>query len=74
MAIKVYGNDQSFHKVVKVEVINGHTDGVKKVIVHQLVETERDDFDFEPFDKRFIMTHTIELYPDFEENKIEVTA
>ena len=72
MAIEVYGNDQSFHKVLKVEVVNGHTDGVKKVVIHQLVETERDDFDFEPLNKQFVMEHTIDLFP--AENNIEVTT
>ena len=70
MAIEVYGNDQSFHKVLKVEVVNGHTDGVKKVVIHQLVETERDDFDFEPLNKQFVMEHTIDLFP--AENDMEV--
>ena len=72
MAIEVFGNYEMFHKVVKVEVVNGHTDGVKKVVIHQLVETERDDFDFEPFNKQFVMEHTIDLFP--AENNIEVTT
>lgn len=72
MAIEVYGNDQSFHKVLKVEVVNGHTDGVKKVVIHQLVETERDDFNYEPFNNQFVMRHTIDLFP--AENDMEVTT
>ena len=72
MAIEVYGNDQSFHKVLKVEVVNGHTDGVKKVVIHQLVETERDDFNYEPCNNQFVMRHTIDLFP--AENDMEVTT
>ena len=72
MAIEVYGNDQSFHKVLKVEVVNGHTDGVKKVVIHQLVETERDDFNYKPFNNQFVMRHTIDLFP--AENDMEVTT
>ena len=72
MAIEVYGNDQSFLKVLKVEVVNGHTDGVKKVVIHQLVETERDDFNYEPFNNQFVMRHTIDLFP--AENDMEVTT
>ena len=39
MSIQTYGNDQNFHKVLKVEVIDGGLEGLKRLIIHQLVET-----------------------------------
>ena len=63
MTIETYGNDASFHKVLKVEIVGGVLDGNQRGLIHQLVETEREDYDFEPYNKRFIMKHAIELFP-----------
>jgi hypothetical protein len=41
--IETYGNDMSFHKVLKAEVKNGGIDGVRTIVIHQLVETGRED-------------------------------
>ena len=63
MSIETYGNDASFHKVLKVELVEGGLDGNIRVVIHQLVETERDDYNFEPYNGRFIMKHAVELFP-----------
>ena len=72
MTIETYGNDASFHKVLKGEIVGGGLDGNQRVLIHQLVETEREDYDFEPYNKRFIMKHAIELFPAGD--NIEVDA
>ena len=63
MSIETYGNDASFHRVLKVEIVDGGLDGNQRVIIHQLVETEMDDYNFEPYNGRFIMKHAVELFP-----------
>ncbi len=63
MTIQTYGNDANFHKVLKVEIVDGGLDGNQRVIIHQLVETDRADYDFEPYNGRFIMKHAVELFP-----------
>ena len=72
MTIETYGNDASFHRVLKVELVEGGLDGNILVVIHQLVETERDDYNFEPYNGRFIMKHAVELFP--AEGIIEVNA
>ena len=62
MSIQTYGNDQNFHKVLKIEVIDGGFEGLKRVVIHQLVETHRDDYNFEPYNGQFVMKHTIDLF------------
>ena len=63
MTIETYGNDSQFHKVVSVEVTAGALAGNLRVIIHQLVETDRDDYSFGgPANGRFIMKHSIDLF------------
>ena len=71
MSIETYGNDQNFHKVLKVEVIDGSIEGMKRLIIHQLVETEREDYNFEPYNGQFVMKHTVDLFAA-DETTIEV--
>ena len=73
MSIQNYGNDQNFHNVLKVEVIDGGLEGLKRLIIHQLVETDRDDYNFEPYNGQFVMKHTIDLFAA-DDNVIEVDA
>jgi len=73
MSIQTYGNDQNFHKVLKIEVIDGGFEGLKRVVIHQLVETDRDDYNFEPYNGRFVMKHTIDLFAA-DDKTIEVEA
>ena len=71
MSIETYGNDASFHRVLKVEIVDGGLDGNQRVIIHQLVETERDDYNFEPYNGRFIMKHAVELFPAGDSIKVD---
>ena len=64
--IETYGNHASFHKVTKVEIKNGAIDGVLKVVIHQLVETDRDDGSTGSrvvnTDGQFVMCHIVDLF------------
>ena len=71
MTIQTYGNDANFHKVLKVEIVDGGLDGNQRVIIHQLVETEREDYNFEPYNGQFVMKHTVDLFAA-DETTIEV--
>ena len=62
MSIQTYGNDQNFHNVWKIEGLDGGLEGLKRVVIHQLVETDRDDYNFEPYNGQFVMKHTIDLF------------
>ena len=73
MSIQTYGNAQNFHKVLRVEVIDGGFEGLKRVVIHQLVETDRDDYNFEPYNGQFVMKHTIDLFAA-DDKTIEVEA
>ena len=41
--IRVYSNSSSLHNVSKVEVIDGYGEGVRRVVIHQVVENNRHD-------------------------------
>ena len=61
MAIVTYGCDSQYHNVISVEVIEGELDGHQLIVINQLVETDRDDYNFS--NGRFIMKHHIDLFP-----------
>ena len=65
--IETYGNDVSFHQVLKIEVKKGVCDGVREVIIHQLVETNREvakTYGGKAVDSdgRFIMQHKVTCF------------
>jgi len=66
--IETYGNDMNFHKVVKIEVKKGCVDHVREVIIHQLIETDREDKSeygddtVIDSDGRFFMKHEITCF------------
>ena len=69
MSIQTYSNNLSYHKVLKVEVImedGGDTAlDTKRVVIHQLVETDREGWgsmDGWP-EGHFVMAHEITLFP-----------
>ena len=59
--IKVYGNHSDFHNVSKVEVVEGYGDGVRKIVIHQVVETDRNDRGGE--DGCLVVKQEITIYP-----------
>ena len=63
MTIVTYGCDSQYHNVISVEAIEGELDGHQLIVIHQLVETDRDDYNFSPANGRFIMKHSIDLFP-----------
>ena len=58
--IKVYTNSSSFHNVSKIEVVDGYGEGVRKVVIHQVVETDRKD---RLHGGSLIVKHEITIHP-----------
>ena len=55
--MRVYSNSSSLHNVSKVEMVEGYGDGVRKIVIHQAVETDRAD------GGSLIVTHEITVHP-----------
>ena len=72
MTIAAYGNEANFSAVLKVDIIDGSLEGVKRVIIHQLVEDDREDLDFEPFNGRLTMQHSIYLFPKNDDIEVNI--
>ena len=54
--MRVYTNSSTLMNVSKVEMVEGYGDGVRKVVIHQAVETDRAD-------GSLIVKHEITIHP-----------
>ena len=51
--MRVYSNSSSLHNVSKVEMVDGYGVGVRKIVIHQAVETDHD----------VVLKHEITVHP-----------
>ena len=60
--VKIYGNHSDFHSVSKVEIVDvEYGDEIRKIVIHQIVETDRADRRGD--DGCLIVKHEFTVYP-----------
>ena len=60
--MRVYTNSSTLMNVSKVEMVEGYGDGVRKIVIHQAVETDMRGSNYNA-DGHMIVKHEITVHP-----------